>query len=335
MEKKIKVGIIGCGYWGPNLIRNFNNNPNCEIKCISDLRPGRLEFINSLYPGIKTSADPADVYDDKDIDAVVIATPVSTHKDLGVRSMLNGKDVFIEKPLTNDLKSAEELLMTAAKQKKIIAVGHIFQFSPAVAAIKDFINEGKLGRVHHLTSQRINLGPPKTTVDVVWDLGPHDLSIIFYLFDEFPDKINAFGQSCWWEGYVDNAHIYLDFPSGKSAHIHLSWLSSKKIRDTKIFGETGNIEYNETAENNKVVFYDKGIDNRINAKDNEAKNLQYGVGSVYNVPVKAGEPLSNEVNAFIDSVISRTEPINNGTIGMQVVKSLELITKSIKENNNG
>jgi predicted dehydrogenase len=332
MNKKVKVGIIGCGYWGPNLIRNFNNNPNCEIKCISDLRPGRLEFINSLYPGIKTSLDPADVYDDKEIEAVIIATPVNTHKDLGIKSILNGKDVFIEKPLTNDLKSAEELLSTAARYNKIIAVGHIFQFSPAVAAIKEFIDEGKLGQVYHLSSHRINLGPPKTTVDVVWDLGPHDLSIIFYLFNEFPVKINAFGQSCWWKGFVDNAHIYMDFASGKSAHIHLSWLSSKKIRDTKIFGENGNIEYDETSENNKVVFYDKGIDSRINAKDNEVKNLQYGVGSVNNIPVKAGEPLLNEVNAFIDSVITRTEPINNGTIGMEVVKSLELITKAINGN---
>jgi predicted dehydrogenase len=331
MEKKIKVGIIGCGYWGPNLIRNFKNNPDCVINSISDLRPGRLEFINNLYPDIKTTANASDIYEDKEIDAVVIATPVNTHKDLGIKAILNGKDVFIEKPLTNDLKSAEELIETARKHNKIIAVGHIFQFSPSVAAIKDFIDDGKLGKVYHLSSQRINLGPPKTTVDVVWDLGPHDLSIIFYLYNEFPNFVEAFGQSCWWEGYVDNAHIHLGFPSGKTAHIHLSWLSSKKIRDTKIFGEHGNIEYNEAAEINKVVFYDKGIDTRINAKDNEIKNLQYGVGDIYNIPLQPGEPLANEVKAFIDSVISRKEPINNGIIGLEVVKALENITKAIKE----
>src|ERR1035437_2610535 len=331
MEKKIKVGIIGCGYWGPNLIRNFKNDPDCVINSISDLRPGRLEFINNLYPDIKTTANASDIYEDKEIDAVVIATPVNTHKDLGIKSILNGKDVFIEKPLTNDLKSAEELIETARNHNKIIAVGHIFQFSPSVAAIKKFIDDGKLGKVYHLSSQRINLGPPKTTVDVVWDLGPHDLSIIFYLFNEFPNFVEAFGQSCWWEGYIDNAHIHLGFPSGKTAHIHLNWLSSKRVRDTKIFGELGNIEYNEAAENNKVVFYDKGIDTRINVKDNEIKNLKFGVGEIYNIPLQPGEPLANEVKAFIDSVISRKEPINNGIIGLEVVKALENITKAIKE----
>ncbi len=245
--------------------------------------------------------------------------------------MRNGKHVFVEKPLTESIVAAEELVSEAKKLNKIVAVGHIFQFAPAVSALKREIEAGTLGKVYHYSSQRINLGPPKTTVDVLWDLAPHDLSIVLYLFGESPSKVIAHGSSNWWEGYVDNAHILMDFPSGKTAHIHLSWLSSKKTRRTMLFGEYGNFEYDETLpDESKVVYYDKGIDNRINAKDNEKVNLQYGVGEVRPVEVVKGEPLALEVNAFIQAIMSGVPPINDGNIGMEVVKILEAATKSMK-----
>ena len=328
----INIGIIGVGYWGPNLVRNFYNNKKCRILKICDLSPGRLEFIKSLYKDIELTQNSADIINNDLIDAVVIATPVNTHKELALKSLENNKHVFVEKPFT-DKYSDGLILIEAAKQKnKILAVGHIFQFAPAVVAMKENIDKGLLGVMHHFSSQRINLGPPKTTVDVVWDLAPHDLSILLYLFNEFPQTIYAFGNSYWWKDIIDNAHIFMEFNSGKTAHINVSWLSSNKIRKTYIFGETGNLEYDETrSDENKVIFYDKGIDNRINLKDNEVKNLQYGKGEVRNIKLDNIEPLAAEVEEFINCIENNTEPINNGLIGCEVVKILEEATKSIKK----
>jgi len=324
----VNIGVIGCGYWGPNLIRNFHQNPDSCVKKVSDLREGRLEFIKGLYPDIETVSDASSIINDASIDAVVIATPVVTHKDLAIQAMRSGKHVFIEKPMTESTASAIEIVEEAKKLNKIVAVGHIFQFAPAVTALKREIDNGTLGKVFHYSSQRINLGPPKTTVDVVWDLAPHDLSIVLYLFNEFPHKVIARGSSNLWEGYVDNAHILLDFPSGKTAHIHLSWLSSKKTRRTLVFGENGNFEYDETLpDDKKVIFYDKGIDNRLNAKDNVA--LKYGEGEVRPIEVIKGEPLALEVGAFITAIKTGVPSINDGVIGMEVVKILEQATKSM------
>lgn len=327
----ITVGVIGCGYWGPNLIRNFQQNAVSTVKTVSDLREGRLEFINGLYPEIHTTTNYLEIINDAEINAVVIATPVTTHKEIAIQAMRAGKHVFVEKPLTSNTADAEELVAVAKELNKIVSVGHIFQFAPAISAMKREIANGTLGKVFHYSSQRINLGPPKTTVDVVWDLAPHDLSIVLYLFGEYPNKVTAHGTSNWWEGYTDNAHILLDFPSGKTAHIHLSWLSSKKTRRTMLFGENGNFEYDETLpDDKKVLFFDKGIDNRVNAKDNV--NLKYGVGEVRPIEVLKGEPLALEVEAFLEAIKTGKPPINDGVIGMEVVKILELATNAIKGN---
>lgn len=333
MKGKLNVGIIGCGYWGPNLVRNFINNPHCSHIIVADLRIERLNFIKEKYPELIVTTDAVEVITNPDIDAVVIATPVNTHKDLALESIRNGKHVFIEKPLADNLKSADEILEYANIYNRILSVGHIFQFAPAVTAIKQEIQNNLLGQIFHFSSQRINLGPPGTTVDVVWDLGPHDLSILLYLYDESPSYVYAFGNSYWWNGIIDNAEIFLKFPSNRTAHIHLSWLSSKKIRKTFIFGDKGNLEYDETLNPEKrVVFYDRGIDNRIIQKDGEIKNLQYGMGEIKNISLPAGEPLALEIDSFIDSIINNYQPINNGKIGREVVSILEEISNSIKVN---
>jgi len=326
----INVGIIGAGYWGPNLIRNFIKHSNANLKKVCDLKEGRLEFIHKSYPDLSLTKDSNEVINNPDIDAIVIATPVNTHKEIAVKSIEKGKHVFIEKPLSDNYDDALEVVNSAEKNSKILAVGHIFQFAPAVTAIKREIENGLLGELYHFSAQRINLGPPETTVDVVWDLGPHDLSILFHLFNEFPNIVNAFGSSYWWNGIIDNAHIILDFPSKRTAHIHLSWLSSNKIRSTSIFGSEGNIEYDETKpDEEKVIFYDKGIDSRINAKDSDVKDLKYGKGETRNIVFDKGEPLYLEVDAFINAILKNEQPINNGIIGCEVVKVLEEASKSI------
>src|SRR5690606_33749206 len=217
----IKIGIIGAGYWGPNLIRNFNSHPECEVCIVSDLSEGRLQFIKKNYPDIITTVSSQDIINSDDIDAVVIATPVNTHKDLGIKCLNSGKHVFIEKPLADSYLDAVELRDLSLHKGLILAVGHIFQFSSAVKAIKKFIDSGNLGEVYHFSATRITLGPTKTTVDVIWDLGPHDLSILLYLFNELPKNVISKGNSYWWNGIIDNAHILLNFESGKSASIFL------------------------------------------------------------------------------------------------------------------
>lgn len=327
----INVGIIGIGYWGPNLVRNFAGNDKAKVKILSDLKQGRIDFIKSQYPGILTTNNSDDIINDREIDAVAIATPVTTHYQIAKKCLEAGKHVLLEKPFTYTYKEGIELVEIAKSKNKIIAVGHIFQFAPAVRCIKENIDSGLLGSVYHLTSERINLGPPKTTVDVLWDLGPHDLSILLHLFNEYPDKINAAGKSYWWGGIIDNCHLNLEFPSGKSAHIHLSWLSSNKTRVTRVFGELGNIVYDETLPDaEKVIYYDKGIDNRINAKDHEVKNLQYGKGVVKNLELIKGEPLFLEVDAFLNSILTNTPPVNDGRIGCEVIRILEEASKIMK-----
>jgi predicted dehydrogenase len=329
----MNIGIIGIGYWGPNLVRNFYNNPKCKVTKVSDLRMGRLEYINNLFPDIKTTLFAEEILEDKEIDAVVVATPARTHKDIAIQAIKNNKHVFVEKPLTDNYQDAVELVEFARQNSKVLVVGHIFQFAPPVTSLKEYLNSELTGKPFHFSSQRINLGPPNAATDVVWDLAPHDLSILLYLFGENPDKITAFGESFWWKDVTDNAHIYLEFPSKRSAHIHVSWLSSNKTRKISIFCENGNFEYDETKpDENKVIFFDRGIDNRVNINANDKNKLQYGVGEVTKILLKKGEPLALEVDSFLDSIINSTEPINNGNIGKEVVRILEIASQSIKEN---
>jgi len=328
----MNVGIIGIGYWGPNLVRNFYNNPKCKKLKVSDLRPGRLDYIKDLFPDISVTTNPNELLEDKELDAIVIATPVTTHKSLAIEALRNNKHVFIEKPLTDNYDDACEIVDFAKAQEKIVAVGHIFQFASSVTAIKNFINKTMAGELFHFNSQRINLGPPHASIDVVWDLAPHDLSILLYLFGEYPNKVNAFGESRWWNGITDNAHIFMEFPSKKTAHIHVSWLSSNKTRKIMLFCSNGNFEYDETkSDEEKVIFYDKGIDNRINQKESEKTKLQYGVGEITKLSLPKAEPLALEVDTFLDSIKYGVEPINNGEIGKEVVRILEIASQAIKE----
>ena len=190
-SKNINLGVIGCGYWGPNLIRNFNSLQNCSVISVAETKPGRQEFIKKEFPGIMVTDDYKSILKDGSIDAVCIATPVKTHKDLAVESLNSGKHVFVEKPMAASSKETEEMIKAAEANNKKLAVGHVFQFAPAVRAIKRLIDDGAIGKVFHVTSARINLGPPENDVDVVWDLGPHDFSILLHLLGEFPEYISA------------------------------------------------------------------------------------------------------------------------------------------------
>ena len=324
------IGIIGCGYWGPNLVRNFHGLPNTRVLTVSDLRSGRLEFIRENYSDIDTTDDYRRIIDDPRIDAVVVVTPVTTHRDLAEQALNAGKHVFVEKPLAHTAADAWSLVELARSKERVLAVGHIFQFAPGVRRIAHELSAGGFGAVQHITATRINLGPPGTTVDVVWDLAPHDLSIILHLLDEIPNSVSATGNSYQWDGLVDNAHIDLGFPSGATAHIHVSWLSSNKTRLVQVFGENGTIVYDEMlALDGKVKLYGRGVDNRHDAKDTDTVHLGYSSGDIHVLGLEQHEPLRMECAAFVHAVVTGMPVVNDGVIGARVVELLERISAQI------
>ncbi|MBX7217342.1 MAG: Gfo/Idh/MocA family oxidoreductase [Candidatus Kapabacteria bacterium] len=327
---KINVGVIGCGYWGPNLVRNFNSLPNAIVQTVSDTRPGRLEFIRQQYSEIHTTLEFQEVLDNPAIHAVAIATPVATHAELATLALKAGKHVFVEKPLTSIAADAWNLVELAKSLNKVLAVGHVFQFAPGVRKLHQEISAGKVGKVFHISSNRINPGPPGTTVDVVWDLCPHDLSIILHLANEMPVEISAVGNSYQWEGLVDNAHISMTFPSGTTAHIHVSWLSANKSRLLQVFAQHGTLVYDEMlALDGKVKFFSNPVDNRIGAKDSDAQQLFYSAGEISVLPLEQHEPLRMECDSFIQAILHGRSLPNDGAMGAKVVELLSLISSSI------
>ena len=312
---------------------------NCKVKKVSDLKSGRLEFIKKEFPFVETTKNYKDIIHDKSINAVVISTPVPTHKEIAEEAMFFGKHVFVEKPLASSTEDAISLAETAAKLGKKLAVGHVFQFAPAVRKIKALLKKKAIGKILHITSTRINLGPPDSDVDVIWDLGPHDFSIILHLLEESPWKVNCTKNSYPFNvsgaakiaKITNNAHIDLSFKSGISAHIHLSWLSSNKTRLMQIFGTEGTIVYDEMlALDGKVKLYGTGIDNRIKSKDTDSGALGYHTGDIHVISLEQHEPLRMECEHFVNAVLNNTPLINDGNIGVDVVRLLETSSESFK-----
>lgn len=331
-KKNLNIGIIGSGYWGPNLIRNFSSLTNCKVKIVSDLKAGRLDYVKKEFPFVETTKNYKEIIQDKSIHAIVIATPVPTHKDIAEEAMFMGKHVFVEKPLAQSVEEATSMVETAEKLGQKMAVGHVFQFAPAVRKIKSLLEKKAIGKILHITSTRINLGPPESEVDVIWDLGPHDFSIILYLTGESPLNIRSFKnsyrlnttQSKNISKLTNNAHIDLSFKSDFTAHIHLSWLSANKTRLMQIFGTEGTIVYDEMlALDGKVKLYGTGIDNRVKSKDNDSGALKYQSGDIHVIQLEQHEPLRMECEHFVNSILNDTPLINDGKIGLEVVKLLE------------
>lgn len=323
----VTLGMIGCGYWGPNLVRNFRGIAGARMKSVSDLRAGRLASIQETYPDLHTTLDYNELLDDPEIDAVVIATPVDTHFAIGVEALRAGKHVFIEKPLAQTAEEAWQLVETARSADRVLVVGHVFQFAPGVRRMKREVDAGLLGRVHHISSTRINLGPPDPALDVIWDLGPHDCSIILHLLDEYPESVMARGDSFKRPGVIDNAHIELAFPSGATAHIHVSWLSANKMRLMQTFGDNGSMIYDEMlALDGKVKRYDNGVDNRVGVGDNDTVKLGYSAGDIHVLQLEQHEPLRMECEEFIRAIGTGHRPPNNGEMGAKVVELLETIS---------
>jgi predicted dehydrogenase len=322
----IKVALTGAGYWGPNLARVLNQSRQCEFVSICDAAPKNLEKITRQYPSIKGYSD-FDSMLASDADAVVIATPISTHYDLAKRALLAGKHVFVEKPLAHTAALAHELVEIAAEKRRILFAGHTFIYSPAVIKIKELIDSGSLGDIHYISLSRVNLGLYQRDVDVVWDLAVHDISILLYWLNESPIKGASFGRACIQRDKRDVAFLWLEFPSGVVVSNEISWLSPQKMRRTCVVGSKRMVVYDDTDPAEKVKVYDRGVDFKEPDTFGEFQ-LSYRTGDVHIPNLDNSEPLLKEVESFISSIETGQPPITSGAFGAKVVEVLELVNRT-------
>lgn len=324
-----KVGIIGYGYWGPNLVRNFMGNKNFQVTKVSDSRQERLDLVKKQYPYTIPVMNPADILNDPEIDAVAIATPVFTHFNLAKKALLNGKHVLLEKPMTATSKEAEELINLAEQKKLILMVDHTFLYTGSVQKIKTLMGENCIGNVKYLDSTRINLGLFQPDINVLWDLAPHDISILSYIHDEKPYSLNATGVSHTNNGLENIAYLTVNFESGFMAHFNCSWTSPVKIRLMLIGGDKKMIVFNDLEPTEKIKVYDTGYEIK---NDEEKKKLliDYRSGDIFIPKVPGTEALAMMVEDFAQAVLTGRIPIADYQSGLYVIKILEASTQSLK-----
>ncbi len=324
----LRIGIIGYGYWGPNLVRNFVNTEGARVTLISDTNEAALKRAQAAHPMILTTPNDRDVILSPKIDAVVIATPVSTHYELTRRALENGKHVFVEKPFTTSSQHAEELIELADKKNLKIMVDHTFLFSGAVRKIKQLMDDGVLGRLFYFDSIRINLGLLQKDANVVWDLAPHDLSIMDYLIGSNPIAIAATGTA-HINGYEDVAYVTIFYPDNLIAHLSINWLSPVKIRMTMIGGQKKMLVWNDLEADEKLKIYDRGVE-IVSKEESYHARVNYRSGDVWVPRLEQVEALKTETQYFVDCIEKNLTAINDGVAGLRVVRMLEIIIESLK-----
>ncbi len=330
----LKVGVIGCGYWGPNLIRNFNGLADVELKTICDLNETRLGHVGLLYPNTGKTQDYREILQDDEIDAVVVATTMSTHFPLGKEVLEAGKHLFLEKPMATNSADCRALNEIAAARGLHIMVGHTFVFTPAVRKIKQFIDEGELGDIYYVNISRVNLGIFQKDANVVWDLAPHDVAMLNYLFQSWPVSVSAYGH-CYVQkekNIEDVAFITLEYPGGRLAHIHVSWLDPNKIRKCTFVGSRKMLVYDDIDPSEKVKVYDKGVDVQPHYDNFGEFQLLYRSGDIHVPTVDTVEPLKAETAHFRDIIVGDEVPLSTGDHGLKVVQVLEQACESIRRN---
>lgn len=326
----IRTGVIGYGYWGPNLVRNFNGSKKFQVLKVADFRQERLNAIKQNYPAIGITLNPDDIIHDPDIDAVAIATPVFTHFQLAEAALKNGKHVLLEKPMTATAKEAEELIGWARKKSLTLMVDHTFLYTGAVQKMKQLIDDDAIGKVKYLDSTRINLGLFQPDVNVLWDLAPHDISILSYLVKERPYSLNATGASHTKNGLENIAFLTVNFQSGLIAHFNCSWSSPVKIRMMLIGGDKKMIVFNDLELTEKIKIYDTGFSVKT---DEEKRSLlvDYRTGDIFIPKTPITEALALMVEDFSQSILDKTIPVSDYNSGLAVIKILEAANRSIKD----
>lgn len=328
-SETLRIGVCGYGYWGPNIVRNLSAIDECHVVSICDRDPGALKRARKVYPSVCMTTDEMDVIESPDIDAVAIVTPVWTHFELAKRALENGKHVFVEKPFTSTSAQAMELIELAARKNLRIMVDHTFLFSGAVRKIRELVDNGTLGKLYYFDSTRVNLGLFQHEVNVVWDLAPHDLSIMDYLIEEQPEAVVATGGA-HFNALADMAFITVFFPSNITAHINVNWLSPVKVRTTLIGGREKMLVWNDLEPDEKIRVYDKGVE-ITNGQSVYDLLVSYRSGDVWSPKVNSTEALAVELRYFVDCVRSGRTPSNDGEAGLRIVHLLEAAEQSLKE----
>ncbi len=327
----IRVGVIGYGYWGPNLVRNFWESPGTDLKAVSDMSAARLESAHARYPAVRMTTDYRDLLEAPDIDAIAIATPVSTHFDLAMAALRAGKHVLIEKPMCETSEQAERLIEEAARRRLTVFVEHTFVYTGAVRKISELARSGTLGDIYYYDSVRVNLGLFQRDVNVVWDLAVHDLAIMDAVLPEKPVAVSASGISHFPGSHEDVAYLTLFFDSPMIAHVHVNWLSPVKIRRTLLGGSRQMVVYDDLEPSEKVRIYDRGVTLNEGAADVYQMLVGYRTGDMWAPQVGVTEALATSVGHFAESISAGTVPETDGEAGLRVVRILEAASQSIAD----
>jgi len=327
----IKIAIVGCGYWGPNLVRNFHSLSDCRVKKICDVDAKRLSHLKSLYPQVETTSEYDDVINDTGIDAVAIATPVQSHFEIACRCLRVGKHTFIEKPMASSTEQCKQLIEIAQAKHLTLMVGHTFIYSTPVKRIREIIDSGELGRLLYISSQRLNLGLFQKDINVAWDLATHDISIILYIMKEPPVSVNCQGKAHVNNNIEDVTNMTLNFANGGLAIILSSWLDPNKVRKITVVGNKKMLVYDDLETIEKIKIYDKRVEIPPHYDTFAEFQYAYHYGDIHSPYIKMVEPLKVESQHFLDCIKNGTEPLSSGHDGLQVVKVLEASSKSLKQ----
>jgi len=327
----IRLAVIGCGHWGPNLIRNFQQSGRASVQFVCDKDEERLGHIRKIYPGQRTCLDYREILGSPEVEAVYIATPTSSHFAIAKEALLAGKHVLVEKPMTLSSRDAGELISLANHQHRILMVGHTFEYNEAVRRLKEIIQQGELGKILYVSMTRVNLGIFRDDVNVVWDLCPHDISILNYLFAKNPLTVAAQGASHFREGVEDTAFAVLRYPEDLLVHIHASWLDPRKVRTIVVVGDKKMAVYDDLDDRAPLQIYDKRVTKQPYYETFGEFKLLYNWGDVLAPKIVGVEPLRVECAHFLDCVEHGQKPQSDGESGRKVVRILEAIQQSLKE----
>ena len=324
----IRLGIIGAGHWGPNLIRNFGALDEATVATVCDIDEKVCEKIKAQYPTVGLTTDAGDIMSDRDIDAVVVASSAVSHAPLVKAALEASKDVFVEKPLALSVKDGEELVRLADEKKKILMVGHLLEYHPAVEWIKAHIESGSLGEMRYVYSTRVNLGKLRREENALWSFAPHDISVILYLIGTEPQEVTARGQAYLQEDVEDVVFVTIQFPDKVMAHIHVSWLDPHKIRKFTIVGSKEMVVFDDVESSEKIRVYDKGVDYK-GSYESYGELLTLRIGDIHIPKIPNKEPLRIECQTFIDSISTRKPPRTDGRDGLRVLRVLDAAQKSL------
>jgi len=325
VSANVRVAVAGLGYWGPNLARNFAALPGCEVAWLCDASPAALERSAALHPGAKTTAELGDVLADESVDAVVLATPVPTHAELARRVLDAGRHCFVEKPLATSAADAELAVQAAERSGRILMVGHLLEYHPAVTRLKELIDGDELGNLFYVYGNRVNLGQLRADENALWSLGAHDVSVALYLVGEEPDEVTAEGASYVREGIQDVVFCFLRFPSGVTAHLHLSWLDPHKERRITVVGAKRMATFDDMQTEGKLTLYDKGFDEDTRTWGEYIARS----GDIYSPRLPNAEPLRLECEHFLACIRDGVQPRSDGLSGLRVVRVLERLQNAL------